>query len=29
MVDTKSIDILGGFSQACREEFHLLRARQL
>ena len=28
MVDTKAIDILGGFSQACRKEFHLLRTQE-
>jgi hypothetical protein len=27
MVDTKSIDILGEFSQTCREEFESLRTQ--
>ena len=29
MIDTKAIDILGDFSDACREEFRLLRTGQL
>jgi len=28
MVDSKAIDILGGFSEACREELESIRAQQ-
>lgn len=28
MIDTKAIDILGDFSQSCREEFGSLRTQQ-